>query len=87
MAFPGLDFVFFIFSQAFQTFSHEKNLHKNDLSQFEKNQSFNDKIDHNTNLAKLKITVSLGDCLVKKSYSYYHKTTIWVSHEYYVLKS
>ena len=29
-------------------------------------------------------TVPLGDWLEKKSTSYNHKTTIWVSHEYYL---
>ena len=37
------------------------------------------------NLDLIYLTVSLGDWLEKKkSSSYNHKTTIWVSHEYYL---
>ena len=53
----GSDFVFHIFSQSSQIFSYERNGHKNDWSrkaeQFEKLQFWNDKIDQNTNFAKL----------------------------------
>ena len=36
-------------------------------------------------LAFMYVTVPLGDWLEKKeSYSYNHKTTIWISHEYYL---